>query len=107
MAHYSHQFLAEQLFQFRTTPVYARYNFSASRTKYTSTKEKYRTPQEYTQNNSNASHIKYTSTKDKHKTTTGYIWTSLSLSATPFIPRKQGINKMKPTSLPAPFANWV
>ena len=64
MAHYSHQFLAEQLLQFRTIPVYARYNFSASHTKYTSTKEKYRTPQEYTQNNRSASHIKYTSTKE-------------------------------------------
>ena len=49
MAHYSHQFLAEQLLQFRTTPVYARYNFSASRTKYTSTKEKYRPPRIYTE----------------------------------------------------------
>lgn len=93
MAHYSHQFLAEQLLQFRTTPVYARYNFSASRTKYTSTKEKYRTPQEYTQNNSSTSHIKYTSTKENPRATIVYIWTPLSLSATPFIPRKQGYKK--------------
>lgn len=101
MTHYSHQFLAEQLLQFRTTPVYARYNFSASRTKYTSTKEKYRTPQEYTQNNSSTSHIKYTSTKEKHKATTGYIWTPLSLSATPFIPRTQGYKKLTATEMTA------
>ena len=103
MAHYSHQFLAEQLFQFRTTLVYARYNFSASRTKYTSTKDKYRTPQEYTRNNSSTSHIKHTSTKENPRTTTVYIWTPLSLSATPFIPRKQGYKKLTAIKMTASF----